>query len=180
MEYARRCQRRQTNGQNFMQRGFRSSQPRCTRHNSQGRSQPVDPGRILVAPSRSHRAFVRARLFDLASHRVQIVGSRDHGEQQDQHATQRQQALQRRECLLPRPTRSPAPPQPVRRQSQQNPCEIEQKLHALKNLPEMRRTNARPSQPVFQKSQIQVNVTRVLSRDKGGDVHNPRFRSPIQ
>ncbi len=125
-ENATPCQRQQRNIQNFKRSNFLNIQPRRTRHQRWRPLQPVDPGRTLFASSLPHGPLARCRLFHLGPHRVQIVGRRDHREQQNQCASQSQQTLQRTRPTL----RAHAPaPQPVSRQRQQNPHEIEQQLH---------------------------------------------------
>lgn len=126
-ENASPCQRQQRNIQNFKRSNFLNIRPCRTRHQRWRPLQTVDPTRTLFAPSLPHRSLARCRLFHLSPHRAQIVGSRDHGKQQNQCAPQNQQTLQR---TRPSDRRSGTPPpQPVSRQRQQNPHEIEQQLH---------------------------------------------------
>jgi len=75
-------------------------------------------------------AFAGRRFLDLRPHHVEVVGGRDHGEENDQNASQSQQALQRRECSTPA---GPfGAPEQVSGQRQEQPSEIEQQFHETK------------------------------------------------
>ncbi len=125
VENTRPHQRRKPHSGNIKICNLRSETPRPTGYDGWRPLQSVNRTRTLLAGRLSHCALVGGRVFHLGPHGMQIVGSRDHRKQQNQGASQRQQAL---------PWSQPAPavrfgvplPQPVCRQRQQHPRQIEE------------------------------------------------------
>jgi hypothetical protein len=179
MDQRRPRQNRRTNNPNFQQLNFRSNQPHRIRHRRRSSLHPVDPGRTLIAARLAHRPLARGRFFHLGPHCVQIVRSRDHRKQQNQHAPQRQQTLKRSYPACQPRFRIP-PPQPVSRQRQQHPRQIEQQFHLGAWFPvsfsavsgsirpqAQKDFQHKPVQLVFQKPQTQVNMTTVPPAPSG-------------
>jgi hypothetical protein len=163
MENARPRQRRHTCNRNFKQPNFRSGQPPRTRHRGRWPLQPVDPARTLIAPCLAHGALTDGRVFHLGPHRVQIVRGRDHRKQQNQHTSQGQQTLHRTHPARQSCSRAP-PPQPVSRQRQQHPRQIEQQFHTSQSKRAQTPHPTRTRTLVLQKPQTQVNMTTVPPR----------------
>jgi len=180
MNHAGPRHRGQTHNRNFKQPDLRSNRPHRTRHRQRRPLQPVHPSRILIASSLPHRALAGGRLFHLGPHRVQIVRSRDHRKQQNQHASQGQQTLQRSYPSRQPRSRVP-PPQPVSRQSQQYPREIEQQFHTTLSKVAATKLDTNP-ELVFQKPQMKVNVTTVppstLETKNGSLITAPKAPPP--
>ena len=65
--------------------------------------------------------------FHLRAHDVQVIGRRDHGEQQNECTAKGAEEDWRGRCRTIR--RSPLPPQQIAWQQQREPAEIEKKLH---------------------------------------------------
>jgi len=79
-------------------------------------------------------ALARRGLFHFGPHCVQIVGGRDHREQQNECTAKRidrHQRARRRTyySTIPVCRRAPSPPQQIGRQQQRQPTKIEKKLH---------------------------------------------------
>ena len=130
MKHARSRQWRNPNNRNFKPSSFRSNQPRRTRHRSRRPLPPADPCRALIISRLARRALVDGGIFHLGPHRVQIVRGRDHRKQQNQRTPQRQQYLERIEPASRSRSRAPVP-QPISRQPQQHPRQIEKQFHML-------------------------------------------------
>jgi hypothetical protein len=131
-------------------------------HERGRRLQPVDPACVPLAGGRAHGSLADSRFFHFSPHRVEIVAGRDYRKQQDQQTSQSQQQLARAESALLH--NSAFPPQPICRQHQKHPRQIEQQLHYDESQ-KMRAIRLSPQTytAVFQKFQTQVNVTGVLA-----------------
>jgi len=160
MKNAGHRQRRHRCNGNFKQPDFRGSQRHHTRHRGRRPLQPVSPRRIRIASGLAHGALADGGVFHLGPHRMQIVRSRDHRKQQNQHASQGQQTLQRTHRSR-QPHSRVAPPQPVSRQRQQHPREIEQQFHAVQSKAANGTDFAQPFPIILHEPQTQVNVTTV-------------------
>jgi hypothetical protein len=83
--------------------------------------------RMSGAAAIAGMAEAALRLFHLRSHGVQIIGSRDHREQQNQRASKNTNEAER---TASRGRSSPLPPQQNAGHQQRKPAEIKKKLHA--------------------------------------------------
>lgn len=93
--------------------------------------------RRSVAAGLADIVLVARRFLHLGAHGTEIVGRGNHREQDNQRTSQRQQALGRGEPAAVSHA-SRVAPQPIGRQRQQEPCEIEQQFHLRANIPETR------------------------------------------
>src|SRR5579872_385581 len=104
-------------------------------------------------------ALAERGFFHLGAHYAEIVRGGNHGEENHQHASEGEEALQGTELARS----DPPPPQPIGGNREQQPSQIEQQFH------EIRTGVARaPEELVFQKLQMQVNVTSVLGGRREG------------
>lgn len=84
-------------------------------------------GALLIADSLAD-AFLARGLFHFGPHGAQVVASRHHWEEDDEQTSERQEALEGIERASPGRS-SGITPQPVGGHRQQEPEEVEQKLH---------------------------------------------------
>ncbi len=105
------------------------------------------PGRTGLHAGRLTDAFLGRGFFHLRAHGTQVIGRRDHREEDDEHAPQCEETLERRSATAVW-CRSGVMPQPKGGHRQKQPGEVEEEFHGAKNL-------------VFQKTRIRVNVTFV-------------------
>ena len=79
----------------------------------------------------AHTALAVWRFLQFSPHRAKIVCGGDHWKENDEKTSQRKQALRRCQPTA-KPATAGAPPEPIGRQCQKNPREVEQQFHREK------------------------------------------------